>query len=537
MGVAFRTLFAKAWRHRWTFAVPVATLLLPATIYAIRLPDVYKAHATVRVKAMEGGRTGADLPTQRTEADYTLVAGSRDRLLTQANVAPLVPILARGASADDPVAVAGVAGRVQWDRAGDAAFTVAIEDQSPHRAAAAVNKLLETFLQNVRGELLDAAEKKAAFAMRDAQAARDEHQRQDRALQAFRAEHADTLPEQKDSINQSLGQARGEVTWQEQSATSARMRMEAFDQQIARWGAEAAGASGRSTTAEETQLEAQLKERQSAVGDARKKLAEARTQYTDKWPAVQQLAQQVKDLEADVQATVAALNLAKAQASRSATQERLRDTQSAFQTVKDLRDQAAADAARANARAQELRDAIGDLTRRLNEIPATVSAMAPFQVKADAAARLVQQYETAAVAEDRQARFVREADPSDVVGYSVIEAAKAPATASGPARMRYLLTAVGIGLAIGYGLLLLKRKYEETTVATPQDLSGLLGSALVVSVPLLVEGRRPRRLPWREVALAAWVLAFLGGTALALAAHKGWVTTPDWLRPVFKAGA
>ena len=38
---------AAGWRHRWTFLVPVATLLLPATIYAVSLPDVYEAKAVV----------------------------------------------------------------------------------------------------------------------------------------------------------------------------------------------------------------------------------------------------------------------------------------------------------------------------------------------------------------------------------------------------------------------------------------------------------------------------------------------------------
>jgi hypothetical protein len=104
-------------------------------------------------------------------------------------------------------------------------------------------------------------------------------------------------------------------------------------------------------------------------------------------------------------------------------------------------------------------------------------------------------------------------------------------------RWRYLLTAVFLGLLIGYGLLLVRRKYAETLVVTPQDLAPLLPSGFIVCVPRLGAGRRPRRPPLADLALGAWVTFALGTSVLALAAQKGWVEAPGWLRPLLGGGA
>ena len=58
MGTAIRAAVGAAWSQRWTYAVPVATLLLPATLYAVRQPDVFRARAVVFARPLEGRHQG-----------------------------------------------------------------------------------------------------------------------------------------------------------------------------------------------------------------------------------------------------------------------------------------------------------------------------------------------------------------------------------------------------------------------------------------------------------------------------------------------
>ena len=85
-----------AWRNRWTFLVPVATLLLPATIYAVSLPDVYEAKAIVHVKPLSSGDVGSGLPQEQMERPDEVMPTVRDRIFTRDHLEAVVPILIPG---------------------------------------------------------------------------------------------------------------------------------------------------------------------------------------------------------------------------------------------------------------------------------------------------------------------------------------------------------------------------------------------------------------------------------------------------------
>ena len=200
MGAAVRRAVGVAWRHRWTYAVPVATLLLPATLYAVRLPDMFRARAVVYVRPLESAHTGGALPEQRAAATHEMVQTSRDRLLTNANAAPVVPILYPGRSPQDPQALLGVKGRMLWDRAGDSSFAVSLEDTDPKRAADGVNAMLKAFQENERGVKLSREEGTLKSLEKERVAIQAENTAALSKIDAFRADHADTLPDQKEQL-------------------------------------------------------------------------------------------------------------------------------------------------------------------------------------------------------------------------------------------------------------------------------------------------------------------------------------------------
>ena len=113
-----------------------------------------------------------------------------------------------------------------------------------------------------------------------------------------------------------------------------------------------------------------------------------------------------------------------------------------------------------------------------------------------------------------------------------------PVQPSGPGRARLLLTALVLGVLIGYGLILLKRRHEGGTVMSADDLQGLFPAAVMVNIPLLGTGRRnrwPRRLA--ELGLTAYVGILLLATFWFLAAHKGWLVRPEWMRDLLGGSA
>ncbi len=532
-GTAFRTAVRVGWRHRWTYAVPVASLLLPATLYAVRQPDVYRARAVVFVRPLETAAVGGALPQERAAQTYELVQTSRDRLLTNANAAAVVPLLAPGASPSDPVALQGVKGRMQWDRAGDSAFSVSLEDTDPRRAADAVNAMLRAFQENERKLKLDAAEGLLRSHEGLLAAVRAEQEQVLARLDGFRARNAQSLPELESTLTNEIGQLRSEITWQEQSAAAARARGQFLSEQITRWGAVATEPAGRRTSAEEDKLEAQLKEQQKAADDVRKKLVEERANRTDKHPEVKKLERQLVVLDEDVRATVKSLDAARAASRSASAREHQQQTRTAVDDLKSMREQTEQEERRCVAAAQELRERLKGLQARLAAIPGVKPEAQKLQREVDEVGRRMEQSEARVANARAVAEHLRAAAPNDVTGYRVDEPAYPPALPSGPARWKYLAIAVGLGLLIGYGARSLRTKFEVPALRDVRELRELLPGALVVTVPLLGDGLdRRRRLPLRDVALGLWVLVAVGTSALAYASHRGLVHAPSWIRPL-----
>jgi len=163
---------------------------------------------------------------------------------------------------------------------------------------------------------------------------------------------------------------------------------------------------------------------------------------------------------------------------------------------------------------------------------------APIQDALEDAEKLLEARRNAHVEACDVVNWIETDEPTRVTGFDVTAWAAVPVETSGPGRVRYLVTAIALGLLIGYGLLVLRHKYEGATIATPDDLAGLFPSAVVVSVPLLGPGRRT---PWRhrfaELGKTAYVVLLLGASVFLMAAHKGWVTKPEFLRSFFGGGA
>lgn len=531
LGLAARRGFAVLWGRRWTFLVPVATLLAAASLWVVHLKDVYRATAAVSVHPVSSERVGTALP-QGGEGRYEqAMASARERLLSQANLKAMVPVLMPGANAADPLVEARARERVAFDQVGDSSFTVSISDPDPWRAAKAVNALVDGFLEGERdlrvrdaGRRLEIRTGELEKALRTKAAAQE-------SLEAFRKAHEGSLPEQEATLVSEAARAEGEIRDREAQATGARRLLQEYEKSIGQAPLLTAVPTAPQT-AEETQLTLALSGRQAALDAATKTLAELRSRYTDKYAAVVSAKAEVEVLEKGVATTRAELDAAHRRADKSAVDRRATDARGIVEVYRALRESVAQDETRAEEGAAAARQRLADLRRRIDAVPATRDALRGAQGAYDEAVRVANVESDAHRLAEGAVVYYERGETQNTTGFQVESRAIAPAVPTGPPRARWLAGAVVAGLLVGYGLLALRRRFDDHPVLVEDDFAGLVpASALVVTVPMLTAAVPAAKAAAREALTALWVVACFLVAVFAIAAYRGWIEVPSWFRP------
>jgi uncharacterized protein involved in exopolysaccharide biosynthesis len=521
---ALRTALALAWRHKWTYGVPVATLLAPATILALRLPDTYEATAVVQVRELTGGDDRGLLPGERSAQGYALVAMARDRVLARENVRVLAPLLQPGADPGDAKVLEEIAARVEYDRLSDYAFQLSITDTSSERAAGAVNLLLETFLESERRDPLERAESNLAHYRKELAGAQVAYDEASKEYEAFRASHADTLPDKKDSLAAHLAGLLAQRSEVQGRVARHRERVGELEQDLAKPPAE----SGPPVAGARVQrLQQQLSDQQEALSSAERSLAVVRSQFTDEHPAVKRALEQVEVLKRPLKDTERALDAARREDEQRWGAERNArlSTWQAQQRKRIEYEQGALERAEAEL-ARVTRD-IATSEGHLARVPDTAQSIIPLRQAVEQSEKTRLERERLVSDAASVVAFMRTQDPGLVTQYRIAQRAVPPAEPSGPRRKAWLLTALGLGLLIGYGLMVVQRRFAEPIVRSTWDLAGLLPGVLVVRVPALPERASGwQRVPWKDLALGGWVTLCLGVSALAILHHRGVLEAP-----------
>ena len=333
-----------------------------------------------------------------------------------------------------------------------------------------------------------------------------------------------------------VARAEGDIREREAQATSARRLLQEYDKLIRQAPSTVPGGAA-AQSAEEAQLTLQLAGQQGALDAANKQLVELRAKYQEKWPAIASLKEEVASLEERIATTKASLDAAHRRAERNAAERRVSDAQGILETLRALRGSVAEDEARATEAADAARQRLVDVQRRRAALPATEADLQPLRSRFEDAKRRLEAREKEAGDARIAVDVYERGDAADTTGFKVESVAAAPALPSGPARVRWLAAAAALGLGLGYGVVLLKRRFNDRPVERAEDLADLVPSAVVVTVPLLGAGPVVPRAVAREAALGAWVVACVAVTAFSIAAYKGWIASPEWFRPWVGGGA
>lgn len=537
-----RSLGRVVWKWRWTYAVPIATLVLPATIYALRLPATYDVAAVMQINEKNSGAAGRIVgPTARDESSFDLINKTRDRLLAAENVEAIVPILAPDADPKDPGVLQELAERIEWSRMGDNSFRATIVDTDGVRATQAVNALFERFLETEKRPYIQEAAQKHEFQKTHRKQAETDYGVAHEALDTFYRDRpgAGGLQLEVQRLEAELAGARTTSLALQQSLSAQRTEVFQIEEELARGATSLDDVKARPIAPREQALLDRLKGEQEALTNARAEHARFRANgKTEKHHMVRAARAQMDQFAAVVAASQTELDALRAQEDATWRQGVSGERESLLQQRRDR-------LAIGRRRTAELEKAIADqatketqLFERLRGAPMVQQEAKPYMDRLELAHKTLSEARAAEVEAEARHRFTVEAPASVVTPYQLVQPAVKPVQPTGPSRKKFLLLGLAAGFLLGYGVMLLRRRYEDSTVVSARDVAAMLPGALVVEVPRLEEGPLiPARSVARDVVFGSWVLGCLAVTAMALATHAGSLDAPAWLARLLARGA
>ena len=525
-----RRAFGALWKWKWTYLVPVATLMLPAVIYALRQPETYKATAVIQINEMQGGSEGV-LPGSRDKTAYALVNQARDRLLTSENMKAVVPVLAPAADPNNLAVLQQVAKSIEFDRMGDNAFSVSVIHEDPVVAARAVNAGVNAFAENEKRGPVEESRRKKEHAELQLKRAKEEYGLALAELNAFRDKHIEARGSVQENLRAELQNVRNSKQNLQTRLNGWQAQLDKLNQALADGHASRTTAGKRPDSAGEIAAKTRLDKSMEKFNEAEAALQELLGAKTESHPKVIAKRTTVRKLSETVAAAEARLSRERAKADRQWREQSARDLASKRGIMQRRVTTLERDIADAVARMKQLDEDEDRYFQRLELAPGVQDAMAPLEEAKNLAFKKVE--EAQRLESTTKARYVyqRDASPSDVTPFSIIQPAEPPVDPHGPRRLKYYAMALLAGLGIGYGLMQLRRRFERNNITSVDDLAGMLPGALVVPVPRLEQAPVVDPLAAvRDVAVGAWVLACLGLSVTAMATHRGLIEGPQWLR-------
>jgi polysaccharide chain length determinant protein (PEP-CTERM system associated) len=498
-------------RRRALALIPFLFVLTAAAALAFFLPSLWTARALILVNRQQIPETFVR-PTVTTDLEARLLTLSHDilsrpRLQQIVQEYRLYPHLRRTHS---PEAIVDrmrkdirleLRGEDERDRRRDQrsiAFAVAYTTTDPRLSVLVTNTLAALYSQ----ENTKLREQQAVGASEFLEAQlRDVRQRlveQERRIAQYKERHLGELPEQREANLRTLERLQQQLQLAHENNRRANERKQLITQSLAEIdqgsGLASAGASGPNVTPADTTA--------ARLTLLRQELAEMRSKYSEKYPDVIALRQQIGLLEARVAADgAAALPRGSAPAPRRDGKEvRVAPQNPYIQSLMQQLDQATIDGRTTAAEITTLSAQIGTYQRRIENTPKREQELAlitrDHETTREQFRSLLAKRGEADMAADLEQRQKGEQ-------FRVIEPAALPERPTGPNRLRLLL--VGLALALGAsGLAVVLAEQVDTSFRRVDDVRAALPVPVLSAIPRITTERdRLRGLRQRRLATAA----------------------------------
>jgi polysaccharide chain length determinant protein (PEP-CTERM system associated) len=459
-------------RRRWWFVVPFALCAAGGIALALFLPPTFRSSARIGIQAPA---VAPDLVPARTELDRE----ERLRALSQQLRSPMVlervareEGLTSGRSLDQVVQDLLEPGRISVEvpvpiartqREPELnAFDIVYLDRTADRARRVANRLAQVFVEEHSRSREIQAEGTAEFLAAQLRGAQERISSLERRLRTAKELHMGQLPEQTLANLQTLGGVRQQLESTSNSLRSEQDRLSLIERQMQSMkdGLYSAPSGATGIVASP----------QQRVVSLQRELDLARAKYTDKHPEVQILEDELRTARADAAAVRSQ--------PESARQETL-GADPAYQQLAAERNQTQL-RVRALQRAEgQLQGDIGRYQQRVEAAPMVEQELASMQREYDFERENYKQ-----LSEKHAAALLQEQIARTRGGerFSLLNAAYLPHSPESPNRLRILLMALALGIALG-GALTFGREFLDRSIRDARKLQDEFDVPVLAEIP------------------------------------------------------
>lgn len=485
-------------RRRFLALLPFVFVLAAAVSLALFLPGLWNARAVILVDRQEipesyvKSTVNSDIEGRLLTLSYDILSGPR--LLKIAESYNLYPGLRDRRSAEQVVDRMRRDIHVQLpdaDRrnrdATSLAFTVSYSATDPRVATAVTNTLANVFVQeNVRYRERQAAST-SEFLEGQLGELRGRLQTQERRIAEFKERYNGELPEQRDENTRTLERLQQQLQFASENNRRANERRQLITQTLAQLDPSSFEGTGVGDGPPPNATAARL-------SLLRQELAEMQKRYSDRYPDVVQLKEQIKGLEGKLASEHAAASPAAKPARRDY---KVIPRNAYVQSMMRELDQANIDARTTADDITGLNRQIALYQRRLDNTPRREQELTQltrdYETTRDMFRSLLSKRGEAGIASDLERGQKGER-------FRVIDPARIPERPAGPNRLRLLL--VGLALAVGSSILaVVIAENVDTSYRAPDDVRATVPVPVLATIPR-IETERDRRKATRQARLA-----------------------------------
>jgi polysaccharide chain length determinant protein (PEP-CTERM system associated) len=522
-GVGLAAILEIVRRRRMLALLPFVFVLAAATSLAFFLPSLWTARATVLVDRQEIPEAFVK-STMNTDVDARLLTLSHDVLDTprlskiiQEN--NLYPSLRRAKPMPDVVE------RMRKDIAVDVqetkerrgresssmVFTVAYTTTDPVVSARVTNTLAALFSEENSRQREKQAQGTSEFLETQLGELRTKLAGQEQKITAYKEQYLGELPEQKEVNLRTLERLQQQLSLAYENNRRATERRQNISQSMNNLDLASAMAGSPAAIAGPTVTPAETAA--ARVSILKQELAALQTTYSDKYPDVIQMKEQIRALERRVaeEEKKMAAGSASPKSGKSELSRSSRDMQLAVQnpyvlSLMQQRDQADVEAKASNEEIAGLTRQIAVYQRRLEMTPKREQELAlitrDYETTRDMFRQLLAKRGEADIAAELEQRQKGER-------FRVIDQARLPERPAGPNRLRLLL--VGLVLAFGAaGVAVVLAEQVDTSYRRAEEVRATAGVPVLSTIPRIVtEDDRLQAARQRRMALGAVAIGLL----------------------------